>query len=177
MKTKTNKKSAKKVAKKDNGECTNPNMKAGREMNPLTGCRVGSKGDIIGSAMLKNLENPVAVLASVKEAVVQTWTNKKPTDSEIQRKAMSWIDWLHELHASEFKNVATAIECSKATRLANKPAKAEKGEAEPKVKKAPAKKVAAKKVVAKKPAKKAAVKKEEKVAPAEQAAPAPEATL
>ena len=173
MKTKTNK-SAKKGSKKDNGECTNPNMKAGREMNPLTGCRVGSKGDIIGSAMLKNAENPVCVLKAVKEAVVKTWTNKKPTESEIQRKAMSWIDWLHELHAAEFKTVATAIECSKATRLANKPPKAEKGEQPPKVKKAPAK---AKKAVKAKVAKKPAAKKEEKVGTEGQAAPEAGAAL
>jgi len=113
----TSKNKVKKVTNKvDDNACKNPNMKAGREMNPKTGCRLGSKGDIIGLAVLSTTD-PVGILKNVKQAVIQTWTKVKPTEIEIQRKAMSWIDWLHGMHIPEFKNAPTAIECSRATRL------------------------------------------------------------
>ncbi len=143
-----NKKKVVKADKKAKGEFV-----AGREMNPKTGCRLGSKGDIIGMAMLSS-KDAVAILKAVKVAVVKTWTKKNPSETDVQRKAMGWIDFLKVAHATEFKGVPEAIEMSKATRAANKPVKADKPAKAKKAEKSAKVKKAAK------PAKKAVEKKE-----------------
>jgi hypothetical protein len=123
-------------------------MQNGRVINPLTGCREGSKMDIMGTVML-NTSDPVKLLKALEMAVAKHWDKKgrEPKPNEIHRKAMGWVDYLHQQKPKEFKSVPEAIVLSQALRAATKPAKVTK-------------------VATKKPAVKKSVKKTAKQAPA-----------
>lgn len=154
MKTKTNKKVAKKSAKKA------APAKELRETNPITGCKVGSKGNIVGLAMLSS-KDPLKVYANVTKAIEKFFVDAGHDASvaHVRRHSIGWIDTLKMQQPKLYSEILDGVEYSKAYRASVRPVKAAKPKAEKKAK--PAKK-----------AKKSAAKKV-KAAKAETAAPAP----
>lgn len=142
MKTKTNKKVAKKAVP----------AKELRETNPTTGCKVGSKGNVVGLAMLSS-KDPVKVYLAVTGAIEKFFKDAGHDSSvaHVRRHSIGWIDTLKMQQPKIYADVLDGVEYSRAYRASIKPVKVAKPKAEKKAKPA-AKKPAAKKVKTVKPA-------------------------
>ena len=129
-------------------------LKAGQEMNPKTGCRVGTVQDKVGTALL-SAKDPVVIIKATTKVVSESCDRKDSGPAGTHRIVMGYINWLKEHRAKEFTSVPMAIELSRALRASGKPkvtkkAAPAKPKAKPVAKKATTKKPVAKKEVVKK---------------------------
>lgn len=143
-------KNEKKVVKSEKSE----KKSAARAIDVKTGCKSGTKGVIVGNALLSS-KDPVKVFAAVTAAIKQFFIDAKHDASEahVRRHSIGWINTLKMQHPQIYKDCGAGVEYSRAFRAA---AKAALKKTEPK--KSEAKKSEAKKSKPVKSAKSAAKK-------------------
>ena len=116
------------MARKHGGTKSAKTKVDARPMNEKTGCKTGSVGDKVGTAILA-YKTEEKQLEAVMEVIAESFKAKGKSTAKdaVLRQAKSWIPYLRKLHPSLYP------EAEKAAKV-EKPVKAAKPKAEPKKK-------------------------------------------
>lgn len=92
-----------------------------RSVNKNTGCKVGSKGDVVGGVLLRNKNDIVQAFSEVMQLVLTFYNEdgNTPSPAQVRRYSIVWINALRKQYPKIYK-LAPGVCYSIAHRTANK---------------------------------------------------------